>query len=74
MAEAILLAVLGGVVGVGLGALSTAVYAATKGWTIVVPPVAWAGGFGAPLAIGSCRPPTGPARRSAFTDRTLRTA
>jgi putative ABC transport system permease protein len=53
LAEAILLAVLGGIVGVGLGALSTAVYAATKGWTIVVPPVAWAGGFGAALAIGA---------------------
>jgi hypothetical protein len=34
--------VLGGVRGV----LSTAVYASTKGWTVVVPTVAWTGGLG----------------------------
>jgi putative ABC transport system permease protein len=53
LAEAILLALLGGAVGVGLGALSTAIFATVKGWTIVVPPVAWAGGFGATLVIGA---------------------
>jgi putative ABC transport system permease protein len=53
LAEAILLASLGGAVGVALGALSTAIYASIKGWAIVVPPVAWAGGFGAALAIGA---------------------
>jgi putative ABC transport system permease protein len=53
LAEAVLLALGGGAVGVALGALSTAVYAATKGWTIVVPTVAWAGGLGAALAIGA---------------------
>ena len=37
----------------GLGALSTAVYASTKGWAIVVPTVAWAGGLGAALLIGA---------------------
>jgi putative ABC transport system permease protein len=53
LAEAVLLALLGGVVGVALGVLATVVYASTKGWSIVVPPVAWAGGFAAALAIGA---------------------
>jgi putative ABC transport system permease protein len=53
MSEAILLSVLGGAVGVAAGALSTAIYASTKGWLIVVPPLAWAGGFGAALLIGA---------------------
>lgn len=53
LSEAVLLALLGGAVGVGLGVLSTAVYATTKGWTIVVPVLAWAGGLGAALFIGA---------------------
>jgi putative ABC transport system permease protein len=52
LAEAVLLALIGGVVGVGIGALSTAVYASTKGWGVVVPVLAWGGGLGAALAIG----------------------
>ena len=52
LAEAVLLALLGGAVGVATGALSTAVYASTKGWAVVVPTLAWAGGLGAALAIG----------------------
>ncbi|HVA07727.1 MAG TPA: ABC transporter permease [Acidimicrobiales bacterium] len=53
LAEAVLLALIGGTVGVGLGVLSTAIYASTKGWTVVVPALAWAGGFGAALLIGA---------------------
>lgn len=53
LSESILLACLGGAVGVAVGALSTAVYASTKGWSIVVPALAWGGGFGAALAIGA---------------------
>jgi putative ABC transport system permease protein len=53
LAEAILLSLLGGTVGVGLGVLSTAIYAAAKGWAIVVPVLAWGGGFGAALLIGA---------------------
>jgi putative ABC transport system permease protein len=53
LAEAVLLALLGGAVGVAAGALATAVYATTKHWAVVVPTVAWAGGFGAALAIGA---------------------
>jgi putative ABC transport system permease protein len=53
LAEAVLLSLVGGVAGVAAGSLATAVYATTKHWAIVVPPVAWAGGFGAALAIGA---------------------
>jgi putative ABC transport system permease protein len=53
LAEAILLAVAGGGVGVAAGALATAVYASIKGWAIVIPATAWAGGIGAALAIGA---------------------
>lgn len=53
LAEAILLALFGGVVGIGLGVLSTMVYASTKGWAVVIPPLAWAGGLGAALVIGA---------------------
>jgi putative ABC transport system permease protein len=53
LSEAILLALAGGAVGVGLGALATAVYATAKGWAIVIPTSAWAGGFAAALLIGA---------------------
>jgi len=53
LSEAILLALGGGAVGVGMGALATAVYASTKGWEVVVPATAWAGGFAAALLIGA---------------------
>jgi putative ABC transport system permease protein len=53
LSEAILLAVLGGAAGVAVGALSTAIYAHTKGWAVVVPALAWGGGIGAALLIGA---------------------
>jgi putative ABC transport system permease protein len=53
LSEAVLLALLGGAVGVALGALATAVYATTRGWAVVVPTTAWAGGFAAAMAIGA---------------------
>ncbi|MDX6453566.1 MAG: putative transport system permease protein [Gaiellaceae bacterium] len=53
LAEAVLLALLGGTVGVAGGAVATAIYATTKHWAIVIPTIAWAGGFGAALAIGA---------------------
>jgi putative ABC transport system permease protein len=53
LSEAILLSVIGGIVGVVMGVISTAVYAHTKGWTIVIPAEAWAGGLAAALAIGA---------------------
>jgi len=51
--EAILLALGGGAVGVGLGVLATAIYASGKGWAIVIPASAWAGGFAAAMLIGA---------------------
>ena len=53
LSEAILLSLIGGVVGVIMGVISTAVYAHAKGWSIVIPPEAWAGGLTAALAIGA---------------------
>jgi putative ABC transport system permease protein len=53
LSEAVLLAGLGGAAGVALGAASTAVYDLVKDWSVVIPPLAWAGGFGAALAIGA---------------------
>jgi putative ABC transport system permease protein len=53
LSEAILLAVIGGAVGVTAGAISTAVYAHLKHWTTVVPTTAWAGGIAAAVFIGA---------------------
>ncbi|NJP97064.1 ABC transporter permease [Nonomuraea sp. FMUSA5-5] len=53
LAEAILLAALGGVAGVAIGAAATTVYAHVKGWATVVPPLAWGGGLSAAVAIGA---------------------
>jgi putative ABC transport system permease protein len=53
LTEAILLALLGGAAGVAAGALSTAIYAATKHWQIAIPTTAWAGGLGAAILIGA---------------------
>jgi len=51
--EALLLSLLGGTAGITLGTLATVIYAATKHWGVVVPPLALAGGLGAALAIGA---------------------
>jgi putative ABC transport system permease protein len=51
--EALLLAALGGTVGIVLGALVTAGYATSQGWIVTVPALAVAGGAGAALAIGA---------------------
>jgi len=53
LSEAILLSLLGGAIGVFLGAISTAVYAHNKGEPLVIPTQAWVGGLGAALAIGA---------------------
>jgi putative ABC transport system permease protein len=53
LAEAVLLALLGGAVGVGAGALATAIYASTKHELVVIPALAWAGGIGAAILIGA---------------------
>jgi putative ABC transport system permease protein len=53
LAEAILLSLAGGAAGVILGAVATAAYAYAKGWAIVIPADAWAGGLAAALLIGA---------------------
>jgi putative ABC transport system permease protein len=53
LAEAMLLAVLGGCVGVGLGAFATTIYASSKHWAVVIPALAWSGGLTAALVIGA---------------------
>jgi putative ABC transport system permease protein len=49
----VLLALLGGAVGVALGAVATPVYAHTRHWAIVIPTEAWSGGIAASLVIGA---------------------
>ena len=53
LAESILLAVLGGIVGVLAGAAATSVYASSKNWAVVIPVEAWSGGIAAAILIGA---------------------
>jgi putative ABC transport system permease protein len=51
LSEALLLGALGGVGGILLGVVVTAVYATLKGWATLIPPVAFIGGIAAALLI-----------------------
>jgi putative ABC transport system permease protein len=53
LTESLLLSAIGGAAGVALGAAVTAAYALSRGWQVVVPPEALAGGLGAAIAIGA---------------------
>jgi putative ABC transport system permease protein len=53
LGESIVLAVMGGVVGVLAGAVATAMYASAKSWAVVIPVEAWAGGIAAAILIGA---------------------
>jgi putative ABC transport system permease protein len=53
LTESVLLSALGGVGGVVLGAIGTAIYSAVEDKATVVPPLAVAGGLGSALAIGA---------------------
>jgi putative ABC transport system permease protein len=53
LSEAIMLALVGGAVGVAAGVASTIVYASTKHWAVVIPIQAWAGGIGSAMVIGA---------------------
>src|SRR5262249_26407884 len=53
LSESILLAAIGGSVGVLAGVLATVVYAGSRDWTVVVPAEAWLGGIGAAILIGA---------------------
>jgi putative ABC transport system permease protein len=53
LAEAIVLSLAGGAVGVIIGVAATAVYARGRGEPVVIPPQTWAGGLAAALLIGA---------------------
>ncbi len=53
LGESILLALIGGAVGVLAGVAATAVYASTKGWAVVIPVEAWSGGIASAILIGA---------------------
>ena len=53
LSEAILLGLAGGTTGVLAGAAATALYAHTKGWAVVIPAQAWAGGLAAAMFTGA---------------------
>ncbi|HVW17371.1 MAG TPA: ABC transporter permease [Solirubrobacteraceae bacterium] len=53
LAESVLLAAVGGVVGVLAGAAATAAYADAKGWAVVIPAEAWSGGIASAVLIGA---------------------
>ena len=53
LVESVLLAGLGGLVGVALGAATTAVYADMRGWRLAVPVAGLAGGVAASLVVGA---------------------
>ena len=53
LGESILLALIGGVVGVLAGIAATAVYAHSKEWAIVIPVEAWSGGIASAILIGA---------------------
>ncbi len=53
LAEAILLSLAGGAVGVMIGAVATAAYARGHGDAVVIPLEAWAGGLAAAVVIGA---------------------
>ncbi len=53
LGESMLLAVMGGVVGVVAGVAATAVYASSKSWAVVIPAAAWSGGIGSAILIGA---------------------
>lgn len=53
LGEALILASLGGIGGVALGALATAAYAVVRGWGVEIPAMAVVGGLGASIVIGA---------------------
>ena len=53
LGESILLAAIGGIVGVLAGAIATVIYASSKNWDIVIPVEAWTGGIVSAILIGA---------------------
>jgi putative ABC transport system permease protein len=53
LGESILLALIGGAVGVLAGIAAAAVYASSNGWAFVIPAEAWSGGIAAAILIAA---------------------
>jgi putative ABC transport system permease protein len=53
LGESILLAAIGGIVGVLAGAIATVIYASSKNWDIVIPVEAWTGSIVSAILIGA---------------------
>jgi putative ABC transport system permease protein len=53
LSESVLLAVIGGIVGVLAGAAATAIFATSKHWAIVIPAKSWTGGITSAVLIGA---------------------
>ena len=53
LGESVLLSLLGGVVGIGVGAAATGGYAASQGWIVVVPLLSVGGGIAVALTLGA---------------------
>jgi putative ABC transport system permease protein len=53
LSEAVVLSLIGGAIGVAIGAASVAIYTYLKDEATVIPAEAWAGGIGAAIAIGA---------------------
>lgn len=53
LGESVLLALFGGLIGIVLGVATTAVYASTQGWSVVVPLLSVGGGVGIALLLGA---------------------
>jgi putative ABC transport system permease protein len=53
LVESVLLAGLGGAMGIALGAATTAIYADARGWRLAIPLAGLAGGVGASLVVGA---------------------
>jgi putative ABC transport system permease protein len=53
LSEAVLLSLIGGAIGVAIGAASVTIYTYLKDEATVIPAEAWAGGIGAAIAIGA---------------------
>ena len=70
LAESILLAVIGGIVGVLAGILGNGRLRRHKHWAVVIPAEAWVGGIASAVLIGAVRRP--PARRARVPDATDR--
>jgi putative ABC transport system permease protein len=53
LGESVPFSLLGGTLGIGLGAAATAGYASIQGWIVVVPALAVAGGVAIALVLGA---------------------